>query len=301
MVKLNDGPLRAYFGDTYFKKAIDTRLIVDGAIEASQISAGAITADAVGTNEIIANLANISQAVIDDLSVGSISAGDITTGTIDSAVFNLSGTGGQIKSNNFVAGSAGFQILGNGTAEFSDVTVRGGIESSTLRTSSIIIDDSVYLYRSNALSKPATPTVSRSTAGTINSGTIKWHNTNSVDFRGYNATGGTTANRVLSTTSQNYVLSIRVYAEAGVNFYSIDGPVELQHSTNGTSWSTFATVPTIRVPLGGNAASVNLNYSGVQAYTLTSTSKRYFRARFYGKFTNGYMEYAINVSTQNWL
>ena len=291
----------AVIADKIASNAITSIKIATDAITAGKIEAGAITADKVGTNQIIASLANLSQAVIDDLSVGSISAGDITTGTIDSAVFNLSGTGGQIKSNNFVAGSAGFQILGNGTAEFSDVTVRGGIESSTLRTSAIIIDDSVYLYRSNALSKPATPTVSRSTAGTINSSTLTWHNTNSVDFRGYNATGGSTANRVLSTTSQNYVLSIRVYAEADVNFYSIDGPVQLQHSTNGTSWSTFATVPTIREALGGNAASVTLNYSGVRAYTLTSTSKRYFRARFYGKFTNGYMEYAINVSTQNWL
>ena len=115
--------------------AITTDKIAANAIIAGKIEAGAITADAIGTNEIVATLANLSQAVIDDLSVGSISAGDITTGTIDSAVFNLSGTGGQIKSNNFVAGSAGFQILGNGTAEFSDIELRGTMNAANLTLS----------------------------------------------------------------------------------------------------------------------------------------------------------------------
>ena len=234
MVKLDNGPLRAYFGDTYFKKAIDTRLIVDGAIEASQISAGAITADAIGTNEIVASLANLSQAVIDDLSVGSISAGDITTGTIDSAVFNLNGTGGVIKSDNFNATNlTGFQIRGNGDAQFNDVVMNNGVFHGRIEGSQIVVDNDVYLYRSDALTKPAVPTLYKHEIASFSRVSPV------LTIYAWNAPGATTENRFIKS-SPKVVLTGSCTGEGSNGFL-------LQRNLNGAGWVTIYTGQTLTV------------------------------------------------------
>ena len=234
MVKLNNGPLRAYFGDTYFKKAIDTRLIVDGAIEASQISAGAITADAIGTNEIVASLANLSQAVIDDLSVGSISAGDITTGTIDSAVFNLNGTGGVIKSDNFNATNlTGFQIRGNGDAQFNDVVMNNGVFHGRIEGSQIVVDNDVYLYRSDALTKPAVPTLYKHEIASYSRVSPV------LTIYAWNAPGATTENRFIKS-SPTVFLTGSCTGEGSNGFL-------LQRNLNGAGWVTIYTGQTLTV------------------------------------------------------
>jgi hypothetical protein len=295
MVKLNNGPLRAYFGDTYFKKAIDTRLIVDGAIEASQISAGAITADAVGTNEIIANLANISQAVIDDLSVGSISAGDITTGTIDSAVFNLSGNGGVIKSDNFVAGSTGLQILGNGTAEFSDVNIRGNaVVEGKIQNSELIIDNDVYLYKSDALDKPAVPQVSQ--ANSSNGTSIV---SAPLYFYGRKATGSSTSNRVLG---DNPTFQFNAYF-AYYDNSKLSGKIEIR--VNNGSWVNWKNMDL------QNDWKLEDNYEQFyvlnigSAVAVSSTGNVGFRIRASGTNNisgsiNYYSKYRLGISVNNW-
>ena len=307
MVKLDNGPLRAYFGDTYFKKAIDTRLIVDGAIEASQISAGAITADAIGTNEIVATLANLSQAVIDDLSVGSISAGDITTGTIDTAVFTLSGTGGVIKSNNFVGGSAGFQIEGSGTAEFSDVTVRGKIESSK-----IIVDDDLYLYKSDALTKPAKPTVFFTQLPESFNRVLGTVYTSGVYLYGRNAVGSTTENRILTNSAGNCTVDISAYAsipatDTGGSNVSI-GTVTLVYTTDGgVSWTDLASLPIVfRAPV---YIPREEDYEYAIIYMLNQTFQVPMSSsavmRFAVRATQGFsrltLQYiTVHITAQNW-
>jgi len=214
--------------------AITTDKIAANAITAGKIETGAITADKVGTNEIVSTLANLSQAVIDDLSVGSISAGDITTGTIDSAVFNLNGTGGVIKSQNFVSGSGGFRIRGNGDAEFNNVTIHGTIEQSK-----IIVDENVYLYSSDALTKPALPSVTL----TVSQGPVGWiggypnyrYESPSLTFYGRNATGSTTQNRVLKdSVPLNFSGTYSCYFGETSSWQ----PPEIQYTlNNGSSWT----------------------------------------------------------------
>lgn len=63
------------------------------------------------------------EAVFTDLTVE-----HLLSGTIDSKeIIVAGGTDGIIKSSNYSAGSAGWAILGDGSAEFSDVTVRGTV------------------------------------------------------------------------------------------------------------------------------------------------------------------------------
>jgi hypothetical protein len=293
MVKLNNGPLRAYFGDTYFKKAIDTRLIVDGAIVAGSISAGAITADAVGTNEIIANIANISQGVIDQLTVGSISAGDITTGTIDTAVLTLSGTGGVIKSEDFNATNlTGFRIQGNGNAQFNDVVMNNGVFHGRIEGSQIVVDDDVYLYRSDALTKPAVPTL-------YNFAIVGWTSAGGypryspvVTVYGWNATGATTANRFIKT-SPTVILAGNCNGEGGNEFY-------LQRNLNGAGWVTIhtgqAVTATVQQPDGNDYISIgSLNYID----TVPSQSGTgYVQYRTYNPTRQDFI--SISLQASNW-
>ena len=87
-----------------------------------------------------------------DVNAGSttISGGKITTGSIDcnclktstlqaiTITLGVTGGNGIIRSSNYVAGSAGFQIDGAGNAEFSNVTVRGTIAACTLSSGSTL-------------------------------------------------------------------------------------------------------------------------------------------------------------------
>lgn len=59
-----------------------------------------------------------------DVSISNLTAGNLT------AAMNLT-TGGLVKSNNYAAGSAGWQIKADGTAEFESVTARGAITALT--------------------------------------------------------------------------------------------------------------------------------------------------------------------------
>ena len=81
----------------------------------------------------------IPSAKIIDLTASKITAGTITAADIrvegtaetgsDAILIRSEGTFAVIRSDNFVAGSAGFRIRSNGNAEFNDILVRGDIES----------------------------------------------------------------------------------------------------------------------------------------------------------------------------
>lgn len=62
---------------------------------------------------------------IKDAVIKELSATKITSGTITSGDINVNG--GYIQSSNFVSGSTGWKIAGNGDGEFNSLTVRNGI------------------------------------------------------------------------------------------------------------------------------------------------------------------------------
>ena len=64
----------------------------------------------------------------------------IKTSTLNAKTITLGTTGGDaiIKSGNYSAGSAGWEIKANGDAEFNNVTVRGTIATSTIGAGSVI-------------------------------------------------------------------------------------------------------------------------------------------------------------------
>ena len=90
-------------------------------INGVSVPAGVYIQDAYIANGTITN-AKIGAAAIDDAKIGSVSAGKITTGVL------LVGT--TVSSANYISGSQGWAINGQGQAEFSGVVVRGTIFAS---------------------------------------------------------------------------------------------------------------------------------------------------------------------------
>jgi hypothetical protein len=56
----------------------------------------------------------------------------LKAGTIGAQTIIMNGSSSILKSSNYIAGSSGWQIRGDGSAEFSDVTVRGTLNASDL-------------------------------------------------------------------------------------------------------------------------------------------------------------------------
>jgi len=97
------------------------------AVTTAKINALAVTEAKIGalavTEAKINNLA-VTDAKINSLAVTKLTAGNLTV------EMNLT-AGGSVKSDNYAAGTAGWQIESDGDAEFNDVTVRGDIEMTT--------------------------------------------------------------------------------------------------------------------------------------------------------------------------
>jgi phage minor structural protein len=75
-----------------------------------------------------------------NITTNTITADAIKTSTLNAKTITLGTTGGDsiIKSGNYSAGSAGWQIKANGDAEFNNVTVRGTIGTASIGTGSTI-------------------------------------------------------------------------------------------------------------------------------------------------------------------
>jgi phage minor structural protein len=86
--------------------------------------------------------ATAGQTTIDggNITTNTITADAIKTSTLNAKTITLGTTGGDsiIKSGNYSAGSAGWQIKANGDAEFNNVTVRGTIATTTLSSGSTL-------------------------------------------------------------------------------------------------------------------------------------------------------------------
>ena len=81
------------------------------------VPAGVYMSEAFIKNGAITN-AKIGNATIDDAKIVSLTANKITAGSLSA--------GSYIRSTNYIAGSAGFNIPASGAAEFNNVTIRGG-------------------------------------------------------------------------------------------------------------------------------------------------------------------------------
>lgn len=116
----------------------------------------------------------IASAAIGDAYIGNLSASKINAGTLSA---NYIGTGsiavGQvIQSGNFVAGSSGWYIGGNGNAEFNQITVRSGqVTGALLKVLGVPVSYSGIRY---AISF-GTPTISPNGPYYLNGNSDPWY------------------------------------------------------------------------------------------------------------------------------
>jgi hypothetical protein len=128
-----DGKLYRWNGTAY-TKAVDGADVIAGSIIAGSLAVGAVTASAIAANAIAVGTAAIQNgaivnamigsAAIDDAKIANVSAGKLTAGSI--------AVGQYIQSTGFTAGSTGWRILGNGTAEFSFAMIRDQLVASQI-------------------------------------------------------------------------------------------------------------------------------------------------------------------------
>jgi phage minor structural protein len=114
-----------------FAKASDTRAVVQNM--AVQIGAGQVTVQGIFT---VDGWRTAGVTTIDggQITADTISCTALKTSTLNAKTITLGTTGGNgvIQSVNFVAGTSGFQILGDGNAEFNNVTVRGTLGATNI-------------------------------------------------------------------------------------------------------------------------------------------------------------------------
>jgi len=79
--------------------------------------------------------------LIDEQYIDSLTASKITAGTIGAHTINLNGANSIIQSSNYSTGSTGWQIKGDGSAEFGAASIRGDLNAG-----SVTIGDGTYNY-----------------------------------------------------------------------------------------------------------------------------------------------------------
>ncbi len=114
------------FQDATIRGTLNASDITAGTMSANYISGGTIDASNVTVTNL--NASNISTGTLsaDRIAANSLAIGKISGGTYGNSDITFS-SGSDLKSGNYSAGSAGWQIEGGGDAEFNDVTVRGTI------------------------------------------------------------------------------------------------------------------------------------------------------------------------------
>jgi len=101
--------------------------------------------------------AKIGNAQIDDAKIASLSAGKITAGSIS--------VGSYIQSSNYLIGSQGWKIHGDGTAEFAAASIRGQLTASQINSNGLSIRDT----SGNIILNAGTGNFTGSVAGTAGS------------------------------------------------------------------------------------------------------------------------------------
>lgn len=78
------------------------------------------------------SLAASQPTLIDSAEISNLTASKIKAGTITSSVITLDGANSIIKSSNYTEGTTGWAIKGNGDAEFSAASIRGGLKAASI-------------------------------------------------------------------------------------------------------------------------------------------------------------------------
>jgi hypothetical protein len=145
---------------------INGNLLVTGTVGANQIAANAITAGKIAAGAVTAAA----------IAADAITADKIGAGTITGKTIILSGVSSVLQSTNYVAGSAGWAIKGDGVAEFSAASIRGTLTADKI---------------SGGTLNASLMTVTNLSASSITTGTLNGTNVSVTNLNATNITTGT--------------------------------------------------------------------------------------------------------------
>ena len=132
--------------------------------------------------------------LIDSAEITELTATKIKAGTITSSIIALDGANSIIKSANYAAGSGGWAIKGDGTAEFGSASIRGGLKA-----------ESVFINADNRWRRNAGDTAA-STDFKVGSANkyIYYDGANTLTFTGDLSAAGGTFNGALSAAAGTF-------------------------------------------------------------------------------------------------
>lgn len=152
-------------------RAVDSSNNVSTWTTSSTFTGGAvdgtdILAHSVAAVKIVANTITASEIAANTITATEIAANAITASELSAVSLAV---GKYIRSNNYVAGSAGWNIDASGTAEFSNAVIRGSTFTGSLSATTIVGGTITGAFIQSASSAPRT-TLSTATPGTTTGG-----------------------------------------------------------------------------------------------------------------------------------
>jgi hypothetical protein len=160
-------------------------------INNASIKNGSITSALIGDAQI--TTAKIGDAQITTAKIASLTADKITGGTIGAQTLIMNGVSSVLRSSNYST-SAGWQILGDGTAVFNNVTVNGTLKATTTFagtwTAANIPNLSADKITAGTLNASLV-NVTNLNAGSITTGTLNGTNVTVTNLNATNITTGT--------------------------------------------------------------------------------------------------------------
>jgi hypothetical protein len=200
------------------------------------------------TNAKIANLA------VDSAKISSLTADKITAGSIS--------VGQYIQSSNYVAGSAGWKINGNGVAEFAAASIRGQLVASQINSAGLSIyaaDGSVLLSAGSSVSASAfSGNVTGSVNGTAASTLVNTANTANSTANTANATANSAS--AAASTAQGTANSAASAASTAQN--TANNAASAASTAQATANSAASAAATAQ-----SAADAKLARAGAQVLT----------------------------------
>jgi hypothetical protein len=160
------GPFNAVAGTEVTTGQVGTGDIAAGTIVADHMTAGSITAANAALADAVVTRAKIDLLAVDDARIENLSVAKLVAGSL--------AVGQYIQSANYSAGTLGFRINADGTAEFSNLTARGNIAANSITAGATI----------------SSPVI---TGGTINSTTL-----NTVTLNGGYIYGSVVSSNVIN-------------------------------------------------------------------------------------------------------
>jgi hypothetical protein len=202
----------------------------------------------------------IKDGAITSAKIGTLNADKITSGTIGAQTISLNGSSSILRSSNYVAGSAGWQIRGDGVAEFRNVTIRGSLNASDVSGGTLNFSNF---------------TASNISASSITTGTLNGTNVSVTNLSASNITGGTlSVDRISANSISGNKITI-----GGVETTNIaSGAVTWTYAASNSGWITppfytWITATTVYVPANSDRGPISINIS--------LTAKNGFTSRYY--------------------